>query len=129
MTGSSAFVLGAIVSPPDAVAVSAVTRRLGLPNAINTILNGESLLNDATAFVAYRMAVAAVVAGTFSIWQAGFRFVWTGVGAIALGLVIGWLIGRLRRLIGQTPLVENTISLLTPFVAFIPPSGLGWQAC
>jgi len=125
MTGSSAFVLGAIVSPPDAVAVSAVTRRLGLPNAINTILNGESLLNDATAFVAYRMAVAAVVAGTFSIWQAGFRFVWTGVGAIALGLVIGWLIGRLRPLIGQTPLVENTISLLTPFVAFIPAERLG----
>jgi len=62
MTWSSAFVLGAIVSPPDAVAVAAVTRRLGLPNTINTILKGESLLNDATAFVAYRMAVAAVVA-------------------------------------------------------------------
>ena len=125
MTWSSAFVLGAIVSPPDAVAVAAVTRRLGLPNTINTILKGESLLNDATAFVAYRMAVAAVVAGTFSIWQAGFRFVWTGVGAVALGLVIGWLIGRLRRLIGQTPLAENTISLLTPFVAFIPAERLG----
>ncbi|MDT5308468.1 MAG: monovalent cation/hydrogen antiporter, partial [Mycobacterium sp.] len=125
MTWASAFVLGAIVSPPDAVAVSAATRRLGLPKTINTILNGESLLNDATAFVAYRMAVAAVVAGTFSIWKAGFRFVWTGVGAIALGLVIGWLIGRLRGLIGKTPLVENAISLLTPFVAFIPAERLG----
>ena len=125
MSWAAAFVLGAVVSPPDAVAVTAVTRRLGLPKSIEIVLEGESLVNDATAFVAYRMAVAAVVAGTFSIWQAGFRFLWTALGAVALGLVIGWLIDRLRRFVGKSPVVENTISLLTPFAAFIPAEQLG----
>ncbi|MDT7603100.1 MAG: monovalent cation/hydrogen antiporter [Acidobacteriota bacterium] len=125
LTWAAAFTLGAIVSPPDAVAVTSITRRLGVPRIVVTILDGEGLLNDATAFVAYRMAVAAVVAGTFSIWAAGFRFVWTAAGGIALGLIIGWLIGRLRRLIGQASVVENTISLLTPFAVFIPAERLG----
>ena len=86
MTWGAAFALGAIVSPPDAVAVGAVTRRLGVPKIVTTLLDGESLLNDATAFVAYRMAVAGAVAGTFSLWAAGLRFVLTGAGAITLGL-------------------------------------------
>jgi CPA1 family monovalent cation:H+ antiporter len=125
MTWGAAFVFGAIVSPPDAVAVTAVTRRLGIPRILVTILDGESLVNDATAFVAYRMAVASVVAGTFSLWQAGFRFIWTAAGGIALGLAVGWIIGQIRRQIGVTPVVENTISLLTPFAVFIPAERLG----
>ncbi|PYS79876.1 MAG: Na+/H+ antiporter [Acidobacteria bacterium] len=125
LTWAAAFTLGAIVSPPDAVAVTSITRRLGVPRVVVTILDGEGLLNDATAFVAYRMAVAAVVAGTFSIWEASSRFVWTAAGGIALGLTIGWLIGRLRRLIGRASVVENTISLLTPFAVFIPAERLG----
>jgi hypothetical protein len=67
-------VLGAIVSLPDAVSVTAITRRLKLPATIVTILEGESLVNDATALLAYRMGVAAVVAGAFSFWEAGWRF-------------------------------------------------------
>lgn len=125
MTWGAAFALGAIISPPDAVAVTAVTRRLGMPKIVTTLLDGESLLNDATAFVAYRMAVAAVVAGTFSLWAAGIRFVWTGAGAIMLGLAVGWLVARLRRMIGKEPVVEITVSLLTPYVAFIPAEKLG----
>lgn len=125
MTWGAAFVLGAIVSPPDAVAVTAVTRRLGVPKVIITILEGESLVNDATALVAYRMAVAAVVTGTFSLSEAGIRFIWTGAGGILLGLVIGWMIGWIRQWIGQAPAVENTISLLTPFAIFIPAERLG----
>jgi CPA1 family monovalent cation:H+ antiporter len=125
LTWAAAFTLGAIVSPPDAVAVTSITRRLGVPRVVVTILDGEGLLNDATAFVAYRMAVAGVVAGTFSIWEAGFRFVWTAAGGIILGLIVGWLIGRLRRLIGRASVVENTISLLTPFAVFIPAERLG----
>lgn len=125
MSWGAGFVLGAIVSPPDAVAVTAIMRRLKLPLTIDTILEGESLVNDATALVAYRMGVAAVVAGTFSLTAAGLRFILTGAGAIALGLAGGWLIGRIRRFIGVSPVVENTISLLTPFAVFIPAERLG----
>src|ERR1700758_226154 len=124
MTWAAAFALGAIVSPPDAVAVGAVTRRLGVPKIVTTLLDGESLLNDATAFVAYRMAVAGVVAGTFSLWAAGLRFVLTGVGAIALGLAVGWLVLRVRRMIAGEPIVDNAISLLAPYAAFIPAEKL-----
>jgi NhaP-type Na+/H+ or K+/H+ antiporter len=121
----AAFVLGSIISPPDVIAVTAVTKRLKIPQIITTILEGEGLVNDATAFVAYRMAVTAVVAGTFSIWEAGFRLVWTAAGGIALGFVFGWLVGKLRAGVGRVPLVENTISLLTPYAVFIPAERLG----
>jgi CPA1 family monovalent cation:H+ antiporter len=125
MPWGSAFVLGAIVSPPDAVAVTAVTRRLGIPKIIVTILEGESLVNDATALVAYRMAVVAVVAGTFSIWEAGIRFGWTAAGGIALGFAIAWLIVLVRQPLENIPEVENIVSLLTPYAVFIPAERLG----
>lgn len=122
---TSALVLGAIVSPPDPVAVTAVTRRLGIPRGITTLLEGEGLVNDATALVAYRMAVAAVVAGTASVHGAALRIVWVGGGGVAVGLAVGFAIGWIRRKIGRAPVVENTISLLTPFAAFIPADRLG----
>jgi Na+/H+ antiporter len=125
MSWSSGFVLGAIVSPPDAVSVTAITRRLKLPVTIATVLEGESLVNDATALIAYRMGVAAVVAGAFSFLEAGLRFILTGMGAIIFGLGMGWLIARIRKFIGFAPVVENTISLLTPFAVFIPAERLG----
>ncbi len=121
----AAFVLGAIVSPPDPVAVVAVTRRLGVPRVVTTILEGEGLVNDATALVAYRMAVAAVVAGTFSLGQAILGFLLRGAGGVAVGLAVGYAVARLRSVIGKAPVVENTISLLTPFAAFIPAERLG----
>jgi CPA1 family monovalent cation:H+ antiporter len=104
--------------------VTAVTRRLGVPKIVTTLLEGEGLLNDATAFVAYRMAVAGVVAGTFSLWAAGPRFVLTGAGAIVLGLAVGWLVLRVRRMIDGEPIVDNAISLLAPYAAFIPAEKL-----
>jgi len=125
LTWPAAFVLGAIVSPPDPVAVTAVTRRLGISRNIVTILEGEGLLNDATALVAFRMSVAAAVAGAFSAKEAAFRFLWSGAGGILVGLAIGWGIGWVRLHIGEAPVVENTISLLTPFAAFIPAERLG----
>src|SRR5579884_3857882 len=88
LTWGASFVLGAIVSPPDAVAVTAITRELRLPGTVTAILEGESLVNDAAAFVAYWMAVAAVVAGSFSILSAGLRFLWAGAGGVLLGLII-----------------------------------------
>jgi len=121
----AAFVLGAIVSPPDPVAVTAVTRRLRVARDIVTILEGEGLVNDATALVAYRMAVAAVVAGGFSLGEAALGFAWSALGGIGVGLGVGVGIAWLRRRIGQAPVVENTISVLTPFAAYIPAEHLG----
>jgi CPA1 family monovalent cation:H+ antiporter len=121
----AAFVLGAIVSPPDPVSVTAVTQRLGIPRDIVTILEGEGLLNDATALVAYRMAVAAVVMGGFSFGQAALRFLWAAAAGIGMGLLVGWATIRIREKIRDTPVVTNTISILTPFVAFIPAERIG----
>src|SRR5467141_532497 len=86
---AAGFVLGAIISPPDAIAASAIAQRLRIPRRIVTILEGESLVNDATALVAFRFAVAAVVTGTFSFERAAGQFVLVGLGGIVVGLVAG----------------------------------------
>ena len=121
---AAAFVLGAVVSPPDVAAATAFLRRLPVPGQLVTILEGESMLNDAAAIVAYRMAVAATVTGTFSFVHAGPRFLVVGAGGIAVGLAVGWLLGAVRRRI-HDPEVENTISLLTGYAAFLPAEHLG----
>jgi CPA1 family monovalent cation:H+ antiporter len=118
-------VLGAIVSPPDAVAVAAVTRRLGIPRAIVTVLEGEGLVNDATALVAYRMSVAAVVAGSFSLRTATLEFAWAAIAGVGIGVGVGIAIVALRRLLGVSSVASNTISLLTPFAAYIPAEHFG----
>jgi monovalent cation/hydrogen antiporter len=114
-----AFVLGAIVSPTDAIAATSVAQRLGVPRRIVTILEGESLVNDATGIVAYRVAVAAVVTGAFSVWEAGLQFVVGAAGGVAAGFAVGWLVVWARRHLSEDPSVQNTISLLTPFVAYL----------
>src|SRR5918995_7010498 len=116
---AAAFVLGAIVSPTDAIAATTVAQRLGVPRRIVTILEGESLVNDATGIVAYRVAVAAVITGAFSIWEAGLQFVVGAAGGIAVGFVVGWLIVWSRQHVSEDPSVQNIISLLTPFVAYL----------
>jgi Na+/H+ antiporter len=116
---AAAFVLGAIVSPTDAIAATAVAQRLGVPRRIVTVLEGESLVNDATGIVAYRIAVAAVVTGAFSLWDAGLEFVLGAAGGISIGLAVGWAILWARRHVSEDPSVQNTISLLTPFAAYL----------
>jgi Na+/H+ antiporter len=113
-----AFVLGAIVSPTDAVAATAIAQRLGIPQRIMTVLEGESLVNDATGLVAYRFAVAAVVTGVFSLGEASLQFVVVSVGGIALGLVAGWSLSYVHRWLDNPPL-EITITLLTPFAVYL----------
>jgi Na+/H+ antiporter len=116
---AAAFVLGAIVSPTDAIAATAIAQRLGVPRRIVTLLEGESLVNDATGIVAYRVAVAAVVTGAFSLWEAGLQFVVGAVGGIAVGFAVGWLVVWARRHVSEEPSVQNIVSLLTPFVAYL----------
>lgn len=119
-----AFVLGAIVSPPDAVAPMAIARPLGLPRRLMTVLEGEGLVNDATALILYRFAVAAVSTGVFSLAEATTTFSLILVGEILYGIGVGWATLRLRRWIGE-PRVELTIALLTPYLAFWVPHDLG----
>jgi Na+/H+ antiporter len=113
-----AVVLGAIVSPPDPVAAVAVSGRIGLPRRLITILEGEGLLNDATALVTYRVAVAAAVSGGFSLGQTGVELVLSAVGGTAIGLAVGWVGSRILRRVAEAA-VENTIKLLLPYLAWL----------
>jgi CPA1 family monovalent cation:H+ antiporter len=124
-TWAAAFALAAIVAAPDPVAATAVMRPLGAPSTLVSILEGEGLVNDATALVAYRVAVAAAVTGSFSPAHATGGLLITGVGGVAVGLAVGWAIVRVRRQIRVLPVVENTVSLLTPFAAYLPANGIG----
>jgi CPA1 family monovalent cation:H+ antiporter len=124
MSWPVAFVLGAIVSPPDAVAATAVTQRLKVPRRIVTILEGESLVNDATGLVAYRFALAAVATGSFSAAHAAGRFAVVAAGGVAVGLAVGWLVAQLHRRLEDFQL-ETVITLLTPYAAYIPAEHLG----
>jgi monovalent cation/hydrogen antiporter len=121
---AAAFVLGAIVSPPDAVAATAITKRLRVPRHIITIIEGESLVNDATALVIYRFAVAAVVTGTFSLALVGLEFILVSVGGVLVGAIIGWLASQIQRQLDDPP-VQTTLSLLTPFAAYLSADKIG----
>ncbi|RPD50433.1 Na+/H+ antiporter [Hymenobacter sediminis] len=118
MTWALGFVLGAIVSPPDAVAATSATHGLGLPRRVSTILEGESLLNDASALIAYRYAVAAVVSGTFGLWEAGLQFLLVAGGGLALGAALGYLFTRLQSRV-QDPTLATVLSLLSPFMGYV----------
>jgi Na+/H+ antiporter len=118
------FVLGAVVSPPDAVAPMAIARRLGLPGRILVVLEGEGLVNDATALILFSFAVAAVATGGVSVPEAAVTFVTIVVGETLWGIMLGWASLRLRRLAGD-PQVEIVLALLLPYVAFWPPHALG----
>jgi len=119
-----AFVLGAIVSPPDVVAPLAIARRLGVPSRITAVLEGEGLVNDATALVLFKFALAAALTGTFSLVHATMTFAAIVVGETLYGLLVGWVMLRLRHWANE-PLIEVTLSLLTPFVAFWLPHAVG----
>jgi Na+/H+ antiporter len=121
---AAAFTLGAIVSPTDPLAATTIARRLGVPRRLVTLLEGESLVNDATALVAYRIAVAATVGGGFVAWRAGLQFVAGAGGGVAIGLLVGWLVAELRRRLDDPP-VEITLSVVTGYAAYLPADRLG----
>ncbi len=115
------FVLGAVVSPTDPLAATTIARRLGVPRRAVAIIEGESLVNDGTALVLYKFAVAAVLTGSFSLLDATGSFIWSVLGGIAVGLVVGRAIRFVRRRVFNPPL-EVTIAFLTGYFAFLPAS-------
>ncbi len=112
----AAFALGAVVAPPDAVAATAIARRIGIPRRIVTVLEGESLLNDATALVALRTATA--VGGTVTVLSVTVDFVLAAAGGVLVGLALYVLIGRVRQRVTD-PVIDTSLSLVTPFVAYV----------
>ena len=121
---AAAFALGAIVGPPDAVAAISIGRRVGLPARMQTLIEGEGLLNDATALVLYRVAVAAAVGSGFSLWESIGRLFYAAAVGAAIGIAVATVIGYVRSKL-EEPLVENALSLATPFVAYLPAEELG----
>jgi CPA1 family monovalent cation:H+ antiporter len=119
MSWAAAFTLGAIVSPTDPLAAAAIMRRLSVPRRMVSIVEGEGLFNDATALVAYRVAIAAAVGGSFSLANASLKFVVGAAGGVAIGLVTGWVIAKIRERVQDTQ-TSVTISLLSGYAAFIP---------
>jgi len=114
-----AFVLGAVVSPPDAVAASGIIKGLGLNKKVITILEGESLVNDASALIAYRYAVTAVTTGTFIFWKAGLQFLLVAGAGILIGIVVGYLFVLAHKKIENNAVVETSLTLLSPYVSYL----------
>jgi Na+/H+ antiporter len=125
MSWPLAAALGAIVSPPDAVAASAIAQRLAVPRRVVSILEGESLLNDATALTIYRAAIGAAAAVvTVSVVGSLASFVFVALGGILIGIVVGWIVAWIRTQLDDIP-VEITVSLITPYAAYLPAEALG----
>ena len=114
----AAFVLGAIISPPDAVAATAILSRLNIPRRVVVVLEGESLVNDASGLVIYKFAVAAVLTGTFSLFDASAQFVGVAVGGILAGLLLGRFFVAVHRRLGDT-FIEVLMTLAVPYVVYI----------
>src|SRR3954447_4623307 len=127
MSWPAAFVLGAIVSPTDPVAATSIAARVGAPRRIVTIVEGESLVNDSTALIAYKFAMAAVLTGSFSLMHAVGEFFLDASCGIAIGIGVGFVIASLRRKIEDAP-TEIAISLCTPYFAYLPAEALGVSA-
>ena len=124
LSWSVSFVLGAVVSPTDPIAATSIAHRLGVPRRAVAIVEGESLVNDGTALVLFKFAAAAVVAGSFSLIHAAGDFVWTVLGGIAVGLVLGRVIRFIRFRVDNPPL-EVTIAFLTGYIVFLPAAAIG----
>jgi Na+/H+ antiporter len=123
-----AFTLGAIVSPPDAVASEAIFERIAIPRRIAAIVNGECLMNDATALVLYRFAIAAAVSGTFSLARASVAFVVLAAGGILVGVAVAFLLEGILRYIARygfgDAIIASVVFLLAPFAAYLPAEEL-----
>ena len=114
-----AFLLGAIISPPDAVAAAAITKGLGLHPRIVAILEGESLLNDASALIAFKYALAAVLAGSFSLGDASLDFLKVFGGGILTGLVVAYPLYLVHKMLVNDSVIDVTLTFLAPFASYL----------
>ena len=119
---AAAFALGAVVAPPDAVAASAVARRVGMPRNIVAILEGESLVNDATALVALNTAIAAITANV-TVWHVGGSFLLAAGGGVGIGLAVAFVLANVRKVI-EEPVLDTTLSFAAPYAAFLPAEAI-----
>jgi CPA1 family monovalent cation:H+ antiporter len=119
-----AFIIGAVVSPPDDVAIISIAEKLKLPSSIVTILEGEGIFNDATALILFRFSIAAFITHQFILTHAIFAFVAMVVVETLYGLMIGHILGKLRVYL-RDPLLHMVVSLITPFIAYLPAERLG----
>ena len=124
MPWAAAVALGAIVSPPDAICATAAMANTKIPRRLVTVIEGESLVNDASGLVIYKYAVLAAVTGGLSAWDAAADFIVVGPGGIAIGAILGFLLLRLQRRVVD-PMIEVTVSLTTPFAVYIVADRLG----
>src|SRR3970282_1082718 len=122
---AAAFVLGAIVSPPDAVAATAILSRLNAPRRVVTILEGESMVNDASGLVLYKFAVAAVLTGTFSLIDASAQFVGVAIGGVIVGVLLGRFFVFIHRPRGDV-FIEGLMRLSVPYITYILAKSLHW---
>jgi CPA1 family monovalent cation:H+ antiporter len=123
LSWEAAIVLGAVLGPTDPVAATAIAGRVGAPKRVVTILEGESLVNDSTALIAFKFAVAAATVGTFSLGEAALEFVLSVVGGIAIGLVVGKVVAEIRLRVEDVP-TEAVLSLVTPYFAYLPADAI-----
>jgi monovalent cation/hydrogen antiporter len=128
MTLATAFVLGAIVSPPDAVAANAVLKNVRVPRRLSAILEGESLVNDASGLVAYQFAVAAVITGSFSLAHAVGDFIWMSLFGASFGLLVGIGAAHLHRHL-RDPALDVTLTILTPYMPICQRRNLVFREC
>jgi len=114
-----AFLIGAIVSPPDAVAATTITKGLGLHPRLITVLEGESLVNDASGLIAYKYALAAILAGNFVFWKAGLNFLLVVAAGVAIGLAVGYILYLVHKKFVCDSVIEVTLTFLTPFASYL----------
>ena len=113
------FLLGGIISPPDAVAATSVLQNLPIPKRVVTILEGESLVNDASSLIVFRFAMAAIFTGQFILWKAGVNFLLVASMGIVIGLAIGNVVYAIHRWLPTTPSIDTALTLITPYLMYI----------
>jgi CPA1 family monovalent cation:H+ antiporter len=121
------FLLGGIISPPDAVAATSVLQNMKMPKRVVTILEGESLINDASSLIVFRFALAAMFTGQFVLWKAGVDFLLVSFMGIVIGLIIANIVYAIHRWLPTTPAIDTALSLVTPYLMYIAAEHFHWS--